>query len=74
MRLLGFILANMSFVEVSFRMGLKGSWVWIVEKKDKKRGWIPHELFDWFSTKKEARKVSSRDVELRAVRYERVRE
>lgn len=45
--------------------------VWIVEKKTPK-GWIPHESFDWFDTKIEARRVSSRDSELRTARYERV--
>jgi hypothetical protein len=46
--------------------------IWIVEKK--KTGsdrWVPHESYDWFDTKREARRVSSRDAEMRTVCYER---
>lgn len=44
--------------------------IWIVEKYEGKR-WIPHESYDWFDTKKEARRVSSRDSELRTKKYVR---
>ena len=44
--------------------------VWIVEKLTKK-GWVPHESYDYCDTKKEARKISNRDHELRTVCYVR---
>lgn len=46
-------------------------YVWIVEKFVS-GVWIPHESFDWFDFRDDARKVSVRDRELRAKKYVRV--
>lgn len=45
--------------------------IWVVEKKNGRGEWVPHELYTWFDTKSEARRVSSKDHELRTKKYVR---